>query len=303
MFICLNNLVYTELIVEEVLLLPEPLHFKFIDSKLLKISENSSFLTNLPQEELNIIDQFQEQLEDFGLKKKLNVVHNQDYPKISTFNTILELVESYFPKLDIKHLMQSKCALEQGYIIVSDKSKIYLEADSLQGMFYGFQTLVQLLNSNSSKELLPQLAIVDFPRLEIRGVSDDISRGQSAKINNLKKFIKILSHFKINQYYLVYMQDMFTFENYPEIGKGRGAYSKEEIKDLFNFAKKYFVELIPIFQTIGHWENILYNEKYWQYGEFPGSNSLNIANEEIYPLLDNMIKRLEVKFLNQIISI
>lgn len=296
MFICLNNLIYTELIVEEVLLLPEPLYFKLIDSKLLKISENSSFLTNLPQEELYIIDHFQEQLEDFGFKKKINVDLNQDYPKISTFNTILELVESHFPKLDIKHLMQSKCAIEQGYIIVSDESKIFLEADSLQGMFYGFQTLIQLLNSNSSKELLPQIAIVDFPRLEIRGVSDDISRGQSAKIDNLKKFIKILSHFKINHYYLVYMQDMFEFENYPEIGKGRGAYSKEEIKDLFNFAKDHFVELIPIFQTIGHWENILHNEKYWQYGEFPGSNSLNIANEEIYPILDDMIKNLSEVF-------
>ncbi|NVM17510.1 MAG: family 20 glycosylhydrolase [Candidatus Lokiarchaeota archaeon] len=296
MFICLNNLIYTELTVEEVLLLPEPLYFKLIDSKLLKISENSSFLTNIPKEELYIIDQFQEQLEDFGLKKKINVAHNQDYPKISTFNTILGLCESHFPKLDLKHLMQNKCAFEQGYIIVSDESSIFLEADSLQGMFYGFQTLFQLLNSNSNKELLPQIAIIDFPRLEIRGVSDDISRGQSAKIDNLKKFIKILSHFKINHYYLVYMQDMFKFEDHPEIGKGRGAYSKEEIKDLFNFAKNYFVELIPIFQTIGHWENILHNKNYWQYGEFPGSNSLNIANEEIYPILDDMIKKLSEVF-------
>ncbi len=37
----------------------------------------------------------------------------------------------------------------------------------------------------------------------------------------------------INHYYLVYMQDMFKFEDHPEIGKGRGGYSKEEIKDLF----------------------------------------------------------------------
>ena len=299
MFICVNNLIQTELIVEEVLLLPEPLHFKLNGSKLLKISDKSSILTNLSKEDLYVIDQFQEQLKDFGFKEKLTVNYHQEYPKISTFNTILGLCENCFPKLDIKHLMQSKCAIEQGYIIVSNESKIYLKADSLQGLFYGIQTFIQLLNSNSSKELLPQIAIIDFPRLEIRGVSDDISRGQSAKIDNLKKFIKILSHFKINHYYLVYMQDMFKFENHPEIGKGRGSYSKEEIKDLFNFAKDHFVELIPIFQTIGHWENILHHEKYWQYGEFPGSNSLNIANEEIYPLLDNMIKDLSEVFKSE----
>ncbi|MFW9952603.1 MAG: family 20 glycosylhydrolase, partial [Candidatus Thorarchaeota archaeon] len=299
MFICLNNLIQTESIVEDVLLLPEPLHFKLIDTKFLKISKKTSILTNLSNEDSRIIEQFQEQLINLGFKGKLEVIYNQNHSKISTNISIFGLCEKVFPKLDFKLLMQSKCAIEQGYIIVSDDSRIFLKADSLQGIYYGIQTLIQLLNSNASKELLPKIAIIDFPRLEIRGVSDDISRGQAATIDNLKKFIKILSHFKINHYYLVYMQDMFKFETYPEIGKGRGRYSKEEIRDLFNYAKEHFVELVPIFQTIGHWENILYHEDYWQYGEFPGSNSLNIANEKIYVLLDDMIKELSEVFKSE----
>jgi hypothetical protein len=299
MFICVNNLIQTDEIVEDILLLPEPLHFKLLTSNLLKISEKASILTNLPKEDLFIIDQFQEQLKEFGFNKELTVNQDPEYIKEFDENLILELCENYFPKLEIKKLMQSKCAFKQGYMIVTNESRLYIRADSLQGLFYGIQTLIQLLNSNSSKELLPKIVILDFPRLEIRGVSDDISRGQSATIENLKKFVKILSHFKINHYYLVYMQDMFKFENHPEIGRGRGAYSKKEIRDLFRFAKDHFVELIPIFQTIGHWENILHNEIYWQYGEFPGSNSLNIANEEIYPLLDYMIKELSEVFKSE----
>jgi len=299
MFICLNNLIQTELVSEEVLLLPEPLHFKIINSKLLKISDKSSILTNLPKENLSFINEFQEQLKEFGFKEKLSVEYDHEDFQIPNENSILELCEGYFPKLEIKQLMQNRSAIEQGYIIVSNESRIFLKADSLRGLFYGIQTLIQLLNSHSRKDLLPKIAIFDFPRLEIRGVSDDISRGQSATIENLKKFIKILSHFKINHYYLVYMQDMFKFGDYPEIGKGRGSYSKEEIKDLFDYAKDHFVELIPIFQTIGHWENILHHEDYWQYGEFPGSNSLNIANEEIYLILDNMIKNLSEVFKSE----
>ncbi|MFX1448282.1 MAG: family 20 glycosylhydrolase, partial [Promethearchaeota archaeon] len=299
MFICVNNLIQTESIVEDILLLPEPLHFKLIDSKFLKISQNSSIETSLSNEDSRIIEQFQEELINLGFKGELKVNYNYNHPKISIKSTIFGLCEELFPKLDPKLLMQSKCATEQGYIIVTNESKIFLQADSSQGIYYGVQTLIQLLNSSSSKDLLPQVAIIDFPRLEIRGVSDDISRGQAAKIDNLKKFIKILSHFKINHYYLVYMQDMFKFENYPEIGKGRGRYSKEEIKDLFNYAKEHFVELIPIFQIIGHWENILHHEDYWPYGEFPGSNSLNIANEEIYILLDDMIKDLSQVFKSE----
>jgi len=92
------------------------------------------------------------------------------------------------------------------------------------------------------------------------------------------------------------MQDMFKYTEYPDIGLDRGGYSKEEIRELFEFARKYFVEVIPIFQTIGHWENILYNEKYWDYGEFPASNSLNLNNPKIYELIEDMIRELSEVF-------
>ncbi|MFX0075504.1 MAG: family 20 glycosylhydrolase [Candidatus Hermodarchaeota archaeon] len=299
MFICVNNLVQTELTVEEVLLIPNPLHYKKLNSNLLKIGDNSLILTNLQMENNKIINQFLEYLTDIGFKRKLEVEYNQGYPKNTVNNTILRKCEKVFPDLDIELLMQTKIAIEQGYVIFSDVSSIFIEAESLQGLFYGLQTLIQLLNSNSKKDLIPQIAIIDFPRLEIRGISDDISRGQAATVNNLKKFIRNLSHFKINHYYLVYMQDMFEFRDFPDIGKGRGRYTKEEIKELFEYAKDHYVELIPIFQTIGHWENILHNEKYWQYGEFPGSNSLNVANEDIYNLLDKMIAEFSEVFKSE----
>lgn len=56
---------------------------------------------------------------------------------------------------------------------------------------------------------------------------------------------------------------------------------------------------MPIFQTIGHWDNILQNPDFWNYGEFPGSNSLNIANEEIYEILDKMIGELSKVFSSE----
>ncbi len=299
MFICLDNLIRTELNHEEVLLIPEPLYFKLLNLQLLKFSEKSSIISNLPRKDTFIIDQFQKQLEIFGFERELKIKYIQENLKLPQSESTIEICKNYFPKLDFDYFLHNKNKIEQGYILISNTSKIYIEADSSQGIFYGIQTLIQLMNSTPTKKLISQVAIIDYPLLSIRGVSDDISRGQGATVDNLKKFIKVLSHFKINHYYLVYMQDMFKFENHPEIGKGRGAYTKEEIKDIFNFAKKYFIELIPIFQTIGHWDNILYNEKYWQYGEFPGSNSLNIANDKIYEILDSMIKDLSEVFKSE----
>ncbi len=299
MFICLDNLIRTELNHEEVLLIPEPRYFKLINHQLLKFSEKSSIISNLPRKDSFIIDHFQKQLEIFGFERELEIKYVQENLKLPQSESTIEICKKSFPKLDFDDFLQNKNKIEQGYILISNESKIYIEAESSQGIFYGIQTLIQLINSTPTKKLISQVAIIDYPLLSIRGVSDDISRGQAATVKNLKKFIKVLSHFKINHYYLVYMQDMFKFEKYPDIGKGRGAYTKEEIKDLFAYAKQHFVELIPIFQTIGHWENILHNEKYWQYGEFPGSNSLNIANDKIYKILDGMIGDLSEAFKSE----
>ena len=67
MFVCINNLIQTELIVEDILLLPEPLHYRLINSNLLKIGAKSSILTSLQNEESYIMNGFLEQLIEIGL--------------------------------------------------------------------------------------------------------------------------------------------------------------------------------------------------------------------------------------------
>ncbi|MBY8986791.1 MAG: family 20 glycosylhydrolase [Candidatus Lokiarchaeota archaeon] len=300
MLICFRNLNKTILNSEEISLLPEPLHFKLIDSHLLQFSGKSLILTDIPKEDWfaleQLIDHFQ--LHEKGFK--LTIQHEKNSLNTVKIEKMLSsLKDTYFPQLDLSRILNNQNAIDQGYFLFSKGTIMFLKADCLQGIYYGIQTIIQLLNSTNTKILLRQVAIIDYPRLKIRGVSDDISRGQAATVENLKKFIKTLSHFKINHYYLVYMQDMFKFDRYPDIGEERGAYTKAEIKDLFDYAKKHFVELIPIFQTVGHWENVLHDENYWEYGEFPGSNSLNIANEEIYDLLDNMVGELREVFKSE----
>ena len=299
MLIFLENLIETEGDKNEIYLIPRPRYFKMNKEQKLKIIEQTRLFTDLPDDYLFIIEQFQEKLKLFGLNQKLEIVRIQDletFPDIKFFlnNTINEFPESFFDKISTK-----KNYKEQGYILISKDSNLFIQADNPQGIFYGIQTLIQLLNTSKDKLTLNKTRILDFPVLQIRGISDDISRGQAPTIRNLKKFIEELSHFKINQYYLVYMQDMFQFKNHPEIGRERGAYSKQEIIELVNFAAKRFIEIIPIFQTISHWQNILQHLDYWKYGEFPGSSCLNLANEEIYELLDELIGELSEAFTSE----
>ena len=68
----------------------------------------------------------------------------------------------------------------QGYVIRVSDSGILVAGRTAQGLFYGVQTLRQLLRPEGTggKTLaVPKLVIRDWPSMEWRGVSDDISRG------------------------------------------------------------------------------------------------------------------------------
>ncbi len=295
MYVILRNFTKKDISENEDYLIPKPIHFKKKNSHRLEISEKIEVKTNLSEDLLYLIDDFFEVLFQSEFQDRFDIKIINDSEPLN-FDHIHSLIKNNFPKLNYNDLLLSNNWMEQGYLLNCDDSQVYIYSETPQGLFYGLQTLLQLFNSNDMKSSVNSVIILDYPLLKIRGISDDISRGQAPKISNLKKFIKILSHYKINQYYLVYIQDMYQFRNHPNIGKDRGAYSKEEVEDLFNYAKKYFVDLIPIFQTTGHWDNILHQKEYWEYGEFPGSNSLNIANPKIYDLLDEMIGELRESF-------
>ncbi len=177
---------------------------------------------------------------------------------------------------------------EEGYTLSVNSDGIKIEAPTLKGLFYGTMSLVQLLDKAKDKTI-PFVEVVDWPDMKIRGISDDISRGQVSTLNNFKKIIDNISRYKMNTY-MPYLEDMIQFDAYPTIGKNRGALTKEEIRELVTYAKKHFVEVIPIFQTLGHYENLLSQQEFLKYAEFPGAASLNISNDSTYIFLEALLK-------------
>ena len=98
---------------------------------------------------------------------------------------------------------------EQGYILRIDPGRITIEAPSAVGRFYAVQTLRQLLRTAHAPSL-PQLLIKDYPALQWRGISDDISRGQVSHIDDFLHIIRQLAFYKKNLYQ-PYIEDMFSF--------------------------------------------------------------------------------------------
>ncbi len=203
-------------------------------------------------------------------------------------NIILKLDDSFTPgNADL-------AAIEEAYRLKLADSQIYLVSRSYRGLYYGCVTLKKLLQQNSSTEMR-ELTIIDYPDMKLRGISDDISRGQVSTLDNFKKIIAFISEQKMNTY-MPYIEDVMAFDKYPNIGKDRGALTKTEIAELVKFANSRFVDIIPVFQTLGHYENILTQDEFVDYAEFPGAASLDVSNPDIYDFLDDLIKEVTAAF-------
>ncbi len=177
---------------------------------------------------------------------------------------------------------------DQSYNLTVNEDGIKITSPSAKGIFYGTMSLVQLLEKANTKKI-QYLNITDWPDMKVRGISDDISRGQVSTLDNFKKIIRNIARYKMNVY-MPYLEDMIQFPQYPDIGKNRGALSENEITELVNYAKQYYIDIIPVFQTLGHYENILSQKNYLKYAEFPGAASLNVSNDSTYIFLKSMMK-------------
>lgn len=190
-----------------------------------------------------------------------------------------------------------KDAIDQSYRLNVAPSLITIKAKTEQGAFYGLMSLLQVIEA-SEKNKINCFEIIDWPDMAFRGISDDISRGQVSTMDNFKKIIDFLARHKMNVY-IPYIEDVLQFDPYPTIGVNRGALSKTEVKELVNYADKNFIEVIPAFQTLGHYENILSQDEFLELAEFPGAASLCVANENTYVFLETLMKEVFEMFPSQ----
>jgi hexosaminidase len=176
---------------------------------------------------------------------------------------------------------------KQGYVIRSTDSGVLVAGETAQSLFYGVQTLRQLLRPQGPSEktlTIPALVIRDWPSMEWRGVSDDISRGPIPTLDYLKTQIRTLAEYKIN---LVgfNMEQVFDFHTQPLVPPRQAALTPAEIKELVDYASKYYITLLPEQQAFGHLHQFLKYEMYSDLAETPHGHVLTPANPKTYDFI------------------
>jgi hypothetical protein len=176
---------------------------------------------------------------------------------------------------------------DQGYLLFSDKSHLIVAANTGQGLFYGVQTLRQLLRKDDGKLVCPAVAIRDWPSMEWRGVQDDLSRGPIPTEDFMKRQIRTLAAYKVNMFAL-YMEHVFDFASQPLVAPKEAALTPQEIKALVDYAQDRYVTILPEQQTFGHLHHMLKYEIYADVAERPHGHVLTPTKERSYDIIKAM---------------
>ncbi len=183
-------------------------------------------------------------------------------------------------------LTLAKSEGNDAYVLHVSPDGVAIKANAPTGMFYGVQTLVQLLRANRAGNALPCLTIADRPGgLQWRAYQDDLTRIPSSTYETLRRGIDLGAFFKLNVF-TYYMESQFAFKKHPIIGPTDGSLTPEELKALVAYAKPRQVNILGNQQSFGHMEQILPHDEYKSLAETGWI--LNPTNEATYDFLNDL---------------
>ena len=176
-------------------------------------------------------------------------------------------------------------ATPEDYCLEVRPGEILCGAPGAAGLFYGLQTLCQLIRAGSKGTAIPCLEVEDWPSLRWRCFQDDLTRGPSSRPRTLQREVTIGSGLKMNLF-TYYMEYQYAFKKHPVIGPKDGSLAPEELQGLVAFAKPLHVDILGNQQSFGHFERILRHKEYAHLREV--NHILCPVKEESYQLLDDL---------------
>ncbi len=171
------------------------------------------------------------------------------------------------------HLVIDSAMGEQGYVLAASGHRVDIVGGGAAGVFYGVQTLKQLIQGSGRAAMLQTARIRDWPALRWRGVHDDLSRGPVPTLEFQKKQIRTLGAYKINVF-SPYFEHTLAYQRYPLLAPPGGAMSEADVRALVAYARDYHVTIIPEQEAFGHLHHVLKWELYSSLGETPHGHVL-----------------------------
>ena len=171
---------------------------------------------------------------------------------------------------------------DEAYHLDVSKKDVRIEGKTSTGVFYGLQSLIQLLpvpdsGATPSSLEVPAVSVQDAPRFAYRGLHLDVGR-HFFPAPFIKKYIDLMAHYKYNTFHWHLTEDQgwrIEIKRYPlltSVGSMRketmvdknfdpykgdgtpygGFYTQDEIRDVVRYAADRHITIIPEIEMPGH---------------------------------------------------
>jgi len=182
----------------------------------------------------------------------------------------------------------------EGYVILPDRDGLALTAQTSSGIFYALQTIKQLIIGGGASGPTPilQLATIrDWPAMQYRGLSDDLSRGPIDTLDFQKKIIRTLAAYK-NNLYSPYFENTQQYASNPLPAPPGGGISAADARELVAYARQYHIRIVPDQEAFGHLRHALVYEQYQPLAETPHGAVLAPGQPGSLTYIDQMFTEL-----------
>jgi len=148
----------------------------------------------------------------------------------------------------------------EGYVMQISEGQVSISSRSEAGLFYGCQTLLQLLEDASDQQIpVPACVITDYPGVAYRAVHWDLKYHLDTH-RYYYDMIDRLARIKVNAI-IVEFEDKIRYIKEPEVSASH-AISIQEFAAISRYAKERHIEISPLVQGLGHVSFILKQERY-----------------------------------------
>jgi len=171
------------------------------------------------------------------------------------------------------HLEFTDAMHDEGYVLVNEGDTLYDIAATGSGIFYGVQTIKQLIEKRDGAVSIACVTVRDWPAMKYRGQDDDLSRGPFPTLDYQKKQIRTFAAYKLN-IYSPYFENSLQYASEPLTAPPGGAMTRDEVKELVEYARNYHVTLIPQQEAFGHLHHVLLYDLYSDLAEVPHGSVL-----------------------------
>lgn len=223
----------------------------------------------------------------------------------------------------------------ESYTLSVTPQRIEIRATSGAGLFYGMQTLLQLMQpAGTGSYSVASVEIEDTPRFAYRGLMLDVSRHFSTK-EFIKKQIDALAYYKINRLHLhltdaagwrleIKKYPLLTdfaawrtdptwkkwwnggrkYLRYDEPGASGGYYTQDDIREILEYARQHYITVIPEIEMPSHSEEVLAAYPQLSCSGEPYKNSdFCIGNEETFTFLENVLTEVMELFPSEYVHV